>query len=270
MSATPLLTVAAVSYWFGDNKALNEFSFELDTGEWLAVFGPNGSGKSTLLKLIAGVISVSRYGTNGEVLLRGGSVFKMDQATRAAQIAYVSADLRAEFPLTAWEAVALGRICHSTEMLRKLRKDEAELVQKVMKECFCWELREREISTLSGGERQLVLLARALAQGSRILLLDETFSKMDLNHQSAMGAVLKKQVKEGKSIVMVSHDLNLASEWADTCVFISKGMRIAHGKMATVLTEANLKKIYPQTPLAIGKNPVTGAPKVFFSGLTTQ
>lgn len=270
MSASPLLTVAAVSFSYGNKKALDEFSLELEMGEWLAICGPNGSGKSTLLKLISGLLPISQYPVSGEVLLRGRSVFEMDQATRASQIAYISADLRAEFPLTAWEAVALGRICHSREMLRGLRKDESDLLKKAMQDCLCWEFRDRELSSLSGGERQLVLLARALAQGSRILLLDETFSKMDLNHQAAMGFLLKKYTQEGKTIIMVSHDLNLASEWAETCVLIRNGIKVAHGKMASVLTEDNLRKIYPKTPLKVGKNPSTGTPKVFFSGHVEQ
>jgi iron complex transport system ATP-binding protein len=171
---------------------------------------------------------------------------------------YVGADLHPEFPLTAHEAVRMGRICHGGT------SSEDPEVRKAMEMTFCWTLRDRDLHTLSGGERQLVSLARAIAQGSRILLLDEALSRMDLNHQAEIGRLLRKLAAEGLSIILVAHDVNLASEWADTAVLLKGGKTLARGKMAEVLTEATVRELYPSVALSVGKNPITGTPKIFF------
>jgi iron complex transport system ATP-binding protein len=135
-----------------------------------------------------------------------------------------------------------------------------------MEQFHCWDWRDRDLQTLSGGERQLVSLARAFAQGARILFLDESLSQMDLHHQAHTGKLLKKMTEQGYAVVLVSHDVNLAAEWADTALLLGpRGQgKIAHGPMREVLTEQNLKKLYPGADLVVGTNPVSHAPKVFF------
>ena len=133
-----------------------------------------------------------------------------------------------------------------------------------MERCLCGEFAGRDLHRLSGGQRQLVALARALAQGARILCLDEALSQMDLNHQALIGKLLRSLCAEGYSVILVAHDVNLASEWADSCLLMKDGARIAQGAVAKTLTESAIRTLYPGAELVLGSNPVTGAPKVFF------
>jgi iron complex transport system ATP-binding protein len=269
---TPALAAYGVSWSYGAAQVLREISFELSRGQILAVIGPNGSGKSTLLKRVAGLLGAREGGSggagNGQVRANGEDLLAMPSRIRARRVAYVAADLSADFPLTALEAVHLGRFCQaeSWSLLRDSLPGDDERVRHAMEACLCWELRERLLETLSGGERQRVALARALAQGSSVLCLDETLSRMDLDHQIAIGRMLQERAKQGLSLLLVSHDLNLASEWADSCLLLHQGRKVAEGPVGVTLVLENLKKLYPGVPLLVAPNPATGTPKVFFGG----
>ncbi|MCM2322245.1 MAG: ABC transporter ATP-binding protein [Oligoflexia bacterium] len=264
MSA-PMLGVYGVSYRYGERQVLDEVSFELEEGEIHSLFGPNGSGKSTLLKIIAGVIALDAPGSSGQIRHRGTDLLALTPLERARVVAYVGGDLRADFPVTALEAVLLGRICHSGGMFQQFSAQDRQVAREAMERCLCWGLRDRELATLSGGERQLVAVARALAQGSRLLLLDEALSRMDLNHQAQMGAVLKALASEGRAIILVSHDVNLASEWAASGLLLKNGRRLGAGPIRELLTRETIQKLYPGAELVICPHPVSGAPKIFFS-----
>ncbi len=237
-------------------------SLELFPSEVVALLGPNGAGKTTLLKIMAGLIPVAPH--DGQLRYMGRDFHQFTTATRAQSVAYVSSHLRAEFPLTAYETVMMGRLSHGMHFLRGASEADHDLVHSAMEQCHCWRLRDRDIHTLSGGERQLVALARALAQGAKVLLLDESLSGMDLNHQIEIGKLLRALASEGLAIVLVAHDVNLASEWVDNCLLLYRGERVGYGRTGDVLTVESLKKLYPGAEFTLGRNPVTGAPKVFF------
>lgn len=246
------------------SPVLSEISFELAQGEVLALLGPNGCGKSTLLKLIAGIIPLKGRGNEGQVRYRGEDFLSERPAWRARQIAYVGYDLRAEFPMTAYEAVMLGRTSSGAGLLRRISKDDRDAVRQAMESCLCWSYQDRDLHSLSSGQRQLVGLARGLAQGAKILFLDEALSQMDLNHQGAMGKLLRSLAKSGHSIILVAHDVNLAAEWADQCLLLKSGRKIAHGPAREVIDEKRIRTLYPGADLLVGSNPATGAPKIFF------
>ncbi len=250
-----------ITYQYQNGKILDEISFEMERGEILALLGPNGSGKSTLLKTIAGILSLDRKECSGQIRLNGADFLSLVSVERARQIAYVGHELRAEFPLSAYETVALGRICH--QGVASVSENESR-VRWAMEQCNCWGLRDRDLHTLSGGEKQLVMLAQALAQGAKVLLIDETLSRMDLNHQIRTGKMLRNLAAEGYSFILVAHDANLACEWADSCLLLKKGKRIAHGPLKEVFTEERVRELYPGAELIVSKNPSTGAPQVFF------
>lgn len=256
--SVPLLGVYGMTYQYGHRRVLDEVSFEVEKGKIVAVLGPNGSGKSTLLKAIAGILSVmpagksGKEGCNGLVRHAGEDLFSLSPLLRARVVAYVGAEMRADFPVTAYEAVSLGRICQSGTGLAALTSSDQDAVRQAMEEALCWKLRDRELATLSGGERQLVGLARAFAQGSRILILDEALSKMDLNHVAIVGSVLKKKASEqGMSVLLVSHDIHVAMELADSCVLLKSGKRIAFGPMSQVITTERLAELYPGARLRV-------------------
>lgn len=272
-SARVVLSVLDMNYCWnpkatsGDNWALENVSFELFEGQITALFGPNGSGKSTLLKIIAGILPLKRFGSSGQVKHHGEDFLSLSSHLRAQKIAYVPADLKAEFPLTAYEAVSLGRTCQRWGLIARNSKEDQSQIRWAMDQALCWWLRDRNLSTLSGGERQLVAIACALAQGARTLFLDESMSKMDLNHQALIGNMLRELAAQGRTILLVCHDMNLASEWADNGILLKDGRKIAQGSIQEVVTNDWLQILYPGVNLVVGKSPVSGAPKVFFGGV---
>jgi iron complex transport system ATP-binding protein len=243
-------------------KILDEISFEMEQGEILALVGPNGAGKSTLLKILAGILKPE---TGSQVKLRSEELTNLDAQATARMITYVGAELRAEFPITAMEAVMMGRFCHHPLLSHKLSNEDLEHIRNAMESCRCWGFKDQDLYTLSGGERQLVALARAIAQGSKLILLDESLSKMDLHHQSTVGKLLRKLAADGRTFILVSHDVNLAAEWSDSALLLVQGKKAAHGELESVLTDAHFKAAYPNADIAMGKNPFTGAPQLFFS-----
>lgn len=253
MAETPLIAVhgATLRWNPGAPLALEEVSVELEAGTVTVVLGPNGSGKSTLLRVAAGLIEL--VPDCGVVQLSGRDLRELTVAERARRIAYVGSDLRQDFPLRVHEVVGLSA---------GLAGGDAE---GAMVRALCWSLRDRNIQTLSGGERQLVLIARALAQGSRALLLDETLSRMDLNHQVEIGKLLRKLAREERrAVALVAHDLNLATEWADSAILMRRGRIQARGPVASTVTEASLQALYPGSRIHVIPHPTTGAPKLFF------
>lgn len=270
MNQNPVLGVYGLSFCWRPNSSthvLEDISFEIFPGEIVALVGPNGSGKSTLMKVISGIIPWERSLCAGTIQFKGQNFLRFSSYERAQSVVYVGADSRSEFPLTAIEAVFLGRTSQRSAWPRAFSKSNSSDLDRVkwaMEECFCWGLRDRSLEHLSGGERQLVSLARALAQGAKVLFLDETLSKMDLNHQVLIGKMLKRLSAQGYSILWVSHDINLVSEWADTGLFIQSGKKTVQGPLNQLMTESTLEKMYPGVQLTVANSPVNSRPKIFF------
>lgn len=261
----PILGVYGLSYAYdGARPSVDEVSFEIEEGEILALLGPNGCGKSTLLKAVAGILPLSGNGRSGQVRFKATDLVSETPLARARHVAYVGADLRIDFPITAMEAVALGRICRSPGALGRMRPEDESAVRASMERSLCWGLRDRDVNSLSGGERQLVALARALAQEAKILLLDEALSKMDLNHQALIGRMLRDLAKEGYGIILVSHDVNFAAQWSRSALLMKSGKKIASGPINQALTAERIRALYPGADLEMGTHPRSGAPQVFF------
>lgn len=264
MIAAPLIGAYGLGYRAGGRDILREISLEIGSGEVVALLGPNGAGKTTLLKVLAGVIPPGSPGLEGVVQYRGVPLRTLASDLRARQVAYVGADLSADFPVTVEQAVMMGRICHGGGLIPTPGARDRDEVRWAMEECQCAGFRERFLHTLSGGERQLVGLARALAQGSKVLLLDEALSRMDLHHQARCGPLLRRISREGKSVVVVAHDWNLAAEWAGRGVVLRSGSRWKDGPIAEVLAQEHVSRLYPGAGLVTGSSPATRAPKVYF------
>jgi iron complex transport system ATP-binding protein len=270
-----LLSVSGLRYQWTHGRdvkkegpVLDNISFDILRGQMTYLMGPNGSGKSTLLKAIAGILPQGRGALSGSIRFLGSEFLSMPTYRKAQNIVYVASDLTAEFPLTAEEVVSLGRACQNQGMLSRLIKGDEKSIRQAMELCLCWDLRHRRLDTLSGGERQLVALASALAQNAKIICLDETLSKMDLNHQVAMCRVLRSMVlHDGLSVIWVSHDMNLTLEWIDQVLVLLKGKLLFQGTRDQVITSEILNKIYPGGDWIVSKNPATGRPKVYLSGL---
>lgn len=243
----PLLEIDQVSYRFGfGQKAevswiLKDVSFTLREGELKALLGPNGSGKTTLLKVLAGLIASPSEGARNLIRSKGRALQSLIPRERAKVVTLVGSEFYTEFPLTVAQAVSLGRTCWQGAHV-----SDQDVVDDALERCLCSNLRERDLRSLSGGQRQLVGLARAIAQSPEILLLDESLSKMDLDHQYRVSEMLKNWAQTlKKGVFCVSHDLSWASQWADSAIWLKAGEAVADGETSEMLKPEILSQIYP-------------------------
>ena len=262
----PLIQADRLTYGYTSDEVLKEVSVDVRAGEIVAVIGPNGAGKSTLLKILAGILPASGHLRSGRLLYLGKNLLELGGSERARRIAYVPSALTTDLPLTVEEVVSLGRLCWTGGGWKGLQARDIARVEWAIEKCSCQSLRDRPFAQLSGGERARVTLARALAQDARVLMLDETFSTLDLGQQSALGILLRELLGERIGIVLVSHDLNFASEISDRCLLLQAGRSVGFGASNKVLNEGTLKKLYPDARFSMLPNPKTGRLKVFISG----
>lgn len=239
MSGQVLIEAREVRVAFETREILRRPSLKAAEGELIGLVGPNGAGKSTLLRVLAGLLRPSE----GTVFLDGRPMAELSRRERSRLIGYVPQDIRIDFPLTAEQVVLLGRHPHS----RRLSTDSAQdyaLAALALERVGLAAFRDRKVSTLSGGERQLVMLARALCGEPRVLLLDEPVSALDLKHQLLALAIVRDTVDAGAAGVVVLHDLNLASRFCDRVLVIHHGQVRAAGAASEVLRPSLLREAY--------------------------
>ena len=238
MEATSALDVRNISFGYNGGLLLEDISFSIAAGNLIALIGPNGSGKTTLLKILLGLLAPN----SGVVTLHGQPLATLEPKARAKTIAYVSQQPALSFPLTVRELVALGRYPHGG----RGRESEADAmaIKHALERTAANDLSDRQFNTLSGGEKQKVLIARALAQSARVLLLDEPTLHLDLNFQLQILSALKQLcVEEGITVITVLHDVNLVSLFADQALLLSGGALRGFGPVADVVNEASIKAL---------------------------
>ena len=251
-----------VSYLPGGPRVLEGFTLTVRPGAFVGIIGPNGSGKSTLLHALSRTLRPAR----GTVLLDGSDLYADLTARNAAQrIGVMPQETAVSLDFTVREVVRMGRAPH---LPRRPFVSETAADERVVTEALAavglTEFAERLLPTLSGGERQRVLLARALAQQPDILLLDEPTSHLDLRHQSETLALAHslahpKTKTQGKAVLAVLHDVNLAAAWCDEIVLLSEGQIAAQGTPAEALTAETLWQVY-HTHVQVQNAPATGRP----------
>jgi iron complex transport system ATP-binding protein len=258
MSAVSI-EIKSLEVRYGARAVLDQVSLRFEPGAIVGLIGPNGAGKSTLLRTICGMEPYYR----GTVAIGGRDLGGIPVIERAKLVTYVGSEAETEFPLTAFEVVAMGTFPLG---LRRLGEEENRRVESAMEETGCREFVHRAIPELSSGERQRVFLARALVQRPAWICLDESFSRLDLHHQARIGALLRRSAARGSSFLFVSHDLNFTTDWADRCVLMKEGRIVDVGETAAVMTKENLRKLYPDADVELSPHPVTGAMKAYFRG----
>jgi iron complex transport system ATP-binding protein len=249
------LTIERLSVAYQRNFVLRDISLSARGGELLGVIGPNGAGKSTLLRTIAGTLAP----TAGIVRLDGADLTQMAAIERARQVAVVPQGLRLPEAFTAAEIVLMGRNPHLPRFGGE-RPHDYEVAQQAMVQTATWALAERLVGTLSGGEQQRVLIARALAQEPRLLLLDEPTAHLDLKHQVATLKLARKLARAGLLVVVALHDLNLAAQYADRLALLS-GELLVCDLPANVLTPGWIRRAYGVAAM-VTAHPVAGTPVV--------
>ncbi|MBF0387065.1 MAG: ABC transporter ATP-binding protein [Candidatus Omnitrophica bacterium] len=252
-----MLEISHLTCGYGTKEVISAVSFQVKSGEFFGVIGPNGSGKSTLLRALSGVIKPMQ----GRILLNGEDVAGIALRDLARQTAVVS-QLVPAAPLTVAEFVLMGRIPHFGLMQFMESKQDLELARECMQVTDSWRLKDRSLDQLSGGERQLAQIARALAQQPRLLLLDEPTAHLDITHQAAVMDLLKRLVHElNLTVLMVLHDLNLASEYCDRLCLIKEGQVFKTGTPLEVIDPRVIGEVY-RTEVVVNNNPVSGKPHV--------
>ena len=256
------LSVEQVSYVYSANPAqaplftLEANSFQARPGEIVAILGPNASGKSTLLKLIAGTIEP----LSGRVLLDGFVTHTLAPRARAQRIAMVQQETPLLFPSRAWEFVLQGRHPYGRN-LRFENEDDLLIARNALAQVGAEGLSDRWMNEISGGERQRVILARALCQQPLLLLLDEPTLHLDIGAQVDLLANLRRLAAENRyTVVVVTHELNLAAEYASQVVLLQKGKSLRVGSPASVYQRDLLEQVF-QTQLSVEKGP-NGRPRV--------
>jgi len=221
-------------------NVLENIDFSARGGDFIGVIGPNASGKSTLLKSISKVLKPH----TGVVLLNERDVYTFKSAEIAKNLAVVPQESVISFAFTALDVVLMGRTPHLNRFEMESTQDLI-IAQKSMELTNTWYLAERPIDTLSGGEKQRIIIARALTQEPRVLLLDEPTDHLDINHQIEILDLIKRLSKEKEMVVVgVFHDLNIASQYCDRLILLHKGRIFAAGGAGDVLTGENIEKVY--------------------------
>jgi iron complex transport system ATP-binding protein len=246
------LSVEQVSYAYSANPSqaplftLEATSFQARPGEIFAILGPNASGKSTLLKLIAGALQP----LSGRVLLNGFVTHSLSPKTRAQRIAVVQQESPLLFPSRAWEFVLQGRHPYGRPM-RFETEDDIIIARNALAQVGAEHLSDRWMDQISGGEKQRVILARALAQQPLLLLLDEPTLHLDIGAQVDLLDALRRLAAQNRyTVVVVTHELNLAAEYADQVVLLQRGKSLRIGPPANVYQRELLEQVF-QTPLSV-------------------
>jgi len=262
-AATDLrLSVEQVSYAYAPNPlqapvfTLEATSFQAKAGEVVAVPGPNASGKSTLLQIISGTLAP----LSGRVLLNGFVTHQLEHRTRGQRIAMVQQESPLLFPSKAWEFVLQGRHPYG-KSLRFESDEDVVITQNALSQVGAEHLGARSMDQISGGEKQRVILARALAQQPLLLLLDEPTLHLDIGAQVDLLETLRRLAGENRyTIVVVTHELNLAAEYADQVVLLQKGKCLRVGPPANVYQRDLLEQVF-QTQLTV-ETGASGRPRV--------
>ncbi len=234
------LKVDKISFSYDSVEALENISFELEQEEILGIVGPNGSGKTTLLRCINRVLKPK----TGVVFLDKVNLSLIRQKEIAKEIGVVPQNSINRFPFTVFDTVLMGRFPHLGRF-DKEKKEDFDLVDRSLRISGITHLASRLITEISGGEHQKVIIARALAQEPKVLLLDEPTLHLDINHQMELLELLRVLAKkESLIIVMVSHDLNLAARYADRILILKEGEIYRAGLPEKILTPSNVKEVY--------------------------
>ncbi len=234
-----VLEVQDLSFEYRTDKIIEDINFELQQGQILGIIGPNGSGKSTLLKLISNILPYQQ----GKIKLFNKNLINYKRKELAKRMAVLPQNTQIDFDFKAREIVEMGRYPY-INYWRGLSQEDHRIVNQALAMTNIFDLVEKRIKNISGGERQRVLLARALAQDPSLLLLDEPTAALDINYQLEIFKILEKLVTKKVTVVIVLHDLNLASQYCDRLILLKEGTIHKEGSPQEVITTANIEDVY--------------------------
>lgn len=231
-----MIEVKNLSYRYAEKQILNHVSFVVEEGGFYAVMGANGCGKTTLLKLLAGLLAPKE----GEVLVDGENISQYNVRALARKMAFVRQHPQTDFEFSAFETVLMGRNPYQRHLQNESEEDW-NIVEQSMRQTNTWHLRYSRPSEISGGELQRVMMARALAQQTPIMLLDEPISNLDISHQFEILDLLRSiSREERKTVLIVLHDLNMAMQYCEKLLLLHGGHVLYKGPIGDGLTQQNI------------------------------
>jgi iron complex transport system ATP-binding protein len=258
-----VLSASQVSFGYSPaHPVLHDLTLEIPDGGLVGILGPNGSGKTTLLRILSGLLAPS----SGSVMLDGTDLRKLSRSTLAKRMAIVPQETHPAFDFTVLELAVMGRYPHLSGFSVE-GPDDLSIARRALRATGTHELEDRRFATLSGGEKQRVVIAGALAQlgfapirkdRTTILLLDEPTASLDLGFQLELRSILHDHTrKQALTIVLTSHDLNLAAALCRTLILLDRGRVLAAGHTADVLTPSLIRQLYA-VEVDIARHPRTG------------
>ena len=224
---------------YGRKAVLNDFTFHADYGDLVYILGPNGVGKSTLFRCILGLLKPA----SGDVMIDNKSVSDYPLQELSKVIAYIPQSCKPTFDYTVLQTITMGRTAHLSLFSSPSQKDY-EICRDVMKKLGIFKLADRGITQISGGERQLALIARALVQNAKILIMDEPTSNLDYGNQLRIQTQMRDLAHEGLLIIQSSHNPQYALQFADHIAALDNGTNVAYGRPNEVITSALLNRLY--------------------------
>ena len=234
-----ILSVQNLTFSYADHTVLEDVSFDVDRGEFLSLLGPNGVGKSTLFRCMLGTLT----GYRGQVLVEGQEIRTLPQSQRARRIAYIPQIHRPTFGYTVLDTVLMGTTRHLSPFASP-KQTQMEAALDALDRVGVSALSDRSFAHLSGGEQQLVLIARALAQQSDILIMDEPTSALDYGNQLRVLQQVRALSREGYTVLLSTHNPQHALTFADRVLALHQGAVAAHGPAREVLTPALIRRLY--------------------------
>jgi len=252
-----MIEVNSIFFRYRQDWVLRDVSFSVEKGNFIGMIGPNGSGKSTLLKILCRLLSPQQ----GEVFFESVPLKKMNRTDIAKKVALVPQEAHLLFPFRVMEIVLMGRSPYLGHLMFERERD-LEIAKKAMEWTQILPFSERPMDELSGGERKRVFIARALAQEPEVILLDEPTANLDIHHQiDFLNLILTLNRERGLTIVMASHDMNIASEFSDRLILFQQGRIWKMGSPGEVITQENIEKVYG-CKVWVDQHPVSGMPRI--------
>ncbi|QIB26450.1 ABC transporter ATP-binding protein [Caloranaerobacter azorensis] len=249
------IEVESLYFSYGDSLILRDINFKIKKGEFVSIIGPNGSGKSTLLKNMISIYKPNR----GSIKIDGKEIREYKAKELAKKVAIVPQDTNIAYDFSVFDVVIMGRNPYLGRFQSESYKD-FQIVEDSLKLTDTLHLKDKSINQISGGERQRVIIARALAQEPEIMLLDEPTSHLDINHQIEILSLLKKlNTEKSMTIIIVIHDINLAARYSSKMILLNKGEIISIGKPREVITYENIEMAY-NLNVVITENLYTNSP----------
>jgi len=253
-----IVKIEGLSVSFGKHEVLTDINIDIKKGEFVTILGPNGSGKTTLLRSISNMTQIRRK----TVWVDNHDVFLMKAKERARLMSVVPQNTDVVYEFTCHDVVMMGRYPHVSRFKGETEKDK-EIVLKAMQTTNVEYLKDRFFTEISGGERQRVVLAQAIAQDPEVILLDEPISNLDPQYQvEILDTVKKLSIEKGLTVIAILHDLNFASMYSDKVILMKEGKIFASGMAQDVLTAENIKTVFDADVL-VSKSPVINRPHIY-------